>query len=223
MLAAMVDFRLLIGCATAVGWTTGCATAVPSRENPDAGIAHDASRDAPTTVDATSGCTSMTRNLLANPAFDMTPTGMGWIETPINPSYPIITADAALVQSSPNTAWMGGIAGASANDTLSQDVVVPAGTLTLALTGYYEVRSGEVAGVHDRGKVELVQPSGAPIQQALALDNSQRTTAWTAFSFAFSTPHAGETVRLRLSTTNDASNETSFFFDSLSLSATSCQ
>lgn len=111
---------------------------------------------------------------------------------------------------------------ANANDVLYQDVAVPAGTTRLVLTGYYEVRSGEGAGVFDRGKIELVEVGGAVIEQALALDNSQRTTAWTPIAVTLGAPHGGETVRLRLSTSSNASNETSFFFDSLALTATSC-
>lgn len=195
----------------------------PGFDRADAGTSQDGSRDAPgALVDTPSGCTPTIRNLLANPNFDMTPTGMGWVEAPIDPSYPIITADATLVQSAPNTAWMGGIARANANDALYQDVAVPAGTTMLSLAGFYEVRSGELSGVFDRGKIELVQPSGSLIEQALALDNSQRTTAWMPISVTFSAPHAGETVRLRLSTASNASNETSFFFDSLALTATMC-
>jgi hypothetical protein len=231
---------LLIAFATAAGLVSGCASAGSALdEGVDAGVTPDAPRsidapitppidapiDAPITppIDAPPGCTTMTINLLANPSFDMTPIGMGWVEAPIDPMYPIITADGTLVQSAPNKAWMGGLARANANDTLYQEVTVPAGATALRVEGFYEVRTQELFGVYDRGKVELVQPGGALIQQAFATDNTSATTAWTPFAFNFSSPQAGATVRLRLSTASDATDSTSFFFDSLKLNATVCQ
>jgi len=227
--------ELLIVFGTAAGLVTGCASASSPLENGvDASVTTDAPRaidappgtvDAPITppIDAPPGCTVTTINLLTNPSFDMTPMGMGWVQAPIDPMYPIITADGTLVKSAPNKAWMGGLARANANDTLYQEVTVPAGATALSLKGFYEVRTQELFGAYDRGKVELVQTGGALIQQAFATDNTNATTAWTSLAFNFSTPHAGETLRLRLSTASDTTDVTSFFFDSLELNATVCQ
>ncbi len=232
---------LLIAFASAAGLVGGCASAGSALEEPvdappgsptvDAppGTTVDApitpAIDAPITpaIDAPPLCTVTTTNLLMNPSFDGTPVGTGWVQAPIDPLYPIITADGTLVQSAPNKAWMAGIARANANDTLYQDVTVPVGATALALTGYYEIRTQELAGVYDRAKIELVQTGGTLIQQAFAKDNTNATTAWTALQFSFATPHAGETIRLRLSTASDTTDPTSFFFDSLALNATVCQ
>lgn len=230
---------ILIAFASAAGVVSGCASAGSAldEQRVDASVAADAPNtptvdapitpaiDAPITpaIDAPPACTVTTTNLLANPSFDMTPIGMGWVQAPIDPMYPIITADGTLVQSAPNKAWMAGLARANANDTLYQDVTVPAGTTALALTGFYEVRTQEPFGVYDRAKIELVQTGGTLIQQAFAKDNSNPTTAWTAIQFTFAAPYAGQTVRLRLSTASDSTDATSFFFDSLALTATSCQ
>ena len=232
---------LLIASVTAAGLVTGCASAgsaledgidastaptvdAPSSPTVDAPITP--AIDAPITppIDAPPQCMVMTRNLLTNPSFDATPVGMGWVQAPIDPLYPIVTADGMLVQSAPNKAWMAGLARANANDTLYQDVTVPAGSTALVLTGYYEIRTQELGTTaYDNAKVELVQTGGALIQQALGRSNANATTAWTAFQFTFATPHAGETVRLRLSTASDSTYSTSFFFDSLALTATYCQ
>ncbi len=232
---------LLIAFATAAGLVGGCASAgsaleetvdaPPGTPTVDAPItpAIDApitpAIDAPITpaIDAPGPCTVTTTNLLINASFDGTPVGTGWVQAPIDPLYPIITADGTLVQSAPNKAWMAGLARANANDTLYQDITVPAGATALALTGYYEIRTQELVGVFDRAKIELVQTGGALIQQAFAKDNTHATTAWTALQFTFATPHAGETIRLRLSTTSDPTDSTSVFFDSLALTATICQ
>lgn len=232
---------LLIASVTAAGLVTGCASAgsaleegidasptptvdAPSSPTVDAPITP--AIDAPITppIDAPPQCTVTMTNLLTNPNFDATPVGTGWVQAPIDPLYPIVTADGALVQSAPNKAWMAGLARANANDTLYQNVTVPAGATSLVLTGYYEIRTLEtLGGIYDRAKIELVQTGGALIQEAFAKNNTNGTTAWTAFQFAFATPHAGETIRLRLSTASDSTDSTSFFFDSLALTATSCQ
>lgn len=232
---------LLIAFVSAAGLVTGCASAGSSLDEPvdasttpttdapstptvDAPITPNI--DAPITppIDAPAQCTVMTRNLLTNPSFDATPIGTGWVQAPIDPLYPIITADGTLVQSAPNKAWMAGLARANANDTLHQDVTVPAGTTALALTGYYEIRTQELGGtVYDRAKIELVQTGGALIQEAFNKGNPNATTAFTALQFTFAMPHAGETLRLRLSTASDSTYTTSFYFDSLALTATYCQ
>ena len=232
---------LLIAFVSAAGLVTGCASAGSSLDEPvdasttpttdapstptvDAPITPNI--DAPITppIDAPAQCTVMTRNLLTNPSFDATPIGTGWVQAPIDPLYPIITADGTLVQSAPNKAWMAGLARAAATDTLHQDVTVPAGATALVLTGYYEIRTAELGAVpYDNAKIQLAQTGGALIEQAWSKSNANPTTAFTALQFTFATPHAGETLRLRLSTVSDSTYTTSFYFDSLALTATYCQ
>jgi hypothetical protein len=170
------------------------------------------------------GCTTTTRNLLTNPAFDMTPVGMAWTQAPIDPAYPIITADGTLVQSAPNKAWLGGLARTPADDSLYQDVMVPPGTTSLVLTGFYEIRTGELINLpYDTVDVLLTTTSGTTLQSALALDNSDKTTAWAPLNVTFAQTYAGQTVRLRFQSSSDDTYATSFFFDSLALTATYCQ
>ncbi len=211
----------------------GCASASYGGDSPDAGPGADgrppadapSGIDAPvTSPDAPTGCQTMTRNLLTNPAFDMTPIGTGWTQTPINATYPIITADGTIVQSTPNKAWMGGLAQANAIDSLYQDVMVPAGTTSLVLTGFYEIRSGELLNLpYDYVDVDLTTTTGTVLQSVLALDNSDKTTAWTPINVTFTQAYAGQTVRLRFQSESDDSYATSFYFDSLALTATYCQ
>ncbi len=186
---------------------------------PDAFVYHDAPP-----------CTPHTTNLLANPVFDLTPMGASWTEQNIDDTYPIITADNGIAaQSAPYKAWMGGWAGtdkgvSSLTDMLYQDVAVPAGTTKLELTGYYAVATSETAGsgVYDTANVDLIQTSGTPIEAVLATDNESTATAWTGFDHVFTANVSGQTVRLRFTTTNDITNPTSFYFDTLALNATHC-
>jgi hypothetical protein len=182
--------------------------------------------DAP--VDA---CVPVTTELLVNPVFDLSPVGTGWTEVPIDPLYPIITSDGTLApQSAPYKAWMGGFTGedegtSSVTDVMYQDVLVPAGTTQLVLTGYYLVATEETTttAVYDHASVDLTQTNGTPIENVMAPTNLTPTAAaWTAFSHTFTAGVAGQTVRLRFTSTNDVSNVTAFFFDTLSLKATHC-
>ena len=190
----------------------------------------DAHVDAAPMIDAPpDACVPITTELLVNPAFDLPTVGQGWTEVNIDNTYPIITGDDGIVeQTAPYKAWMGGLAGTDENttsvtDQLYQDVVVPAGTTSLVLTGYREVRTAETGTtVYDTGNVDLLQTNGSPIEAVLAENNAAPTTAWTAFSHTFGGNLSGMTVRLRFTTTNDITNATSFYFDTLSLKATHC-
>lgn len=174
-------------------------------------------------------CTVMTRQLLLNPVFDLTPAGTNWVMQNIDNAYPVITDQDGIVEhSAPYKAWMGGFVaptiGGSVSDGLYQDVTVPAGTTMLVLTGYYEVRTGETGStVYDSAQVALTQTNGTPIETALSLTNAGPTTAWTAFSKTFTPNLSGQTVRLRFTSSNDDSFATSFYYDTLALTATFCQ
>jgi hypothetical protein len=174
-------------------------------------------------------CQVMTRQLLVNPALDLNPSGMGWVQQNIDNMYPIITDQDGIPEHSPPfKAWTGGFvaptAGGSVSDVLYQDVTIPMNTTMLRLTGYYEVRTGESGStVYDTAQVGLTQTDGTPIETALALSNAAPTTAWTAFDKTFTANLSGQTVRLRFTSSNDDSFATSFYFDTLALTATYCQ
>ncbi len=182
--------------------------------------------DAPIqSIDAPTSCTPAVVELLTNPAFDAAPDGTGWVATPISAAYPLITAQGSVAPQSPtNKAWMGRLAVANAKDSIYQDVVIPASTTQLVLTGFYDVRTLELgATVYDRGAIELVQTDGTTmIEPVIALDNAHTTTTWTAIDHPFTASLAGQTVRLRLRTDSDNTLASSFYFDSLSLKATTC-
>jgi xanthomonalisin len=188
----------------------------PPEMHPDAGV---------TTPDSGSSCTVMTRDLLVNGNFDGTPVGTGWTAMPAVASDQLVTPnDGVAEQSAPNKAWLGGIAQANAKDTLHQDVMVPAGTTMLVLTGYYDVRTQETGStVYDTGKAEITDTSGTVLATVLSLDNAHAKTAWTAINFTIPGNLSGQTIRVRFTSNNDGLNPTSFYFDSLVLQATYCQ
>jgi hypothetical protein len=193
----------------------------------------DARRDAPIdahVIDAPpDACVPITTEVLQNPVFDLTPLGTGWHETPIDAADPLIGSDGPAPQSAPYKAWFGGLSGddvgqSSATDLLYQDVTVPAGTTQLVLTGYYEVGTTESPNdaVYDTLTVDLIQTNGTPIENVLSLSNLTSAPSYTLFSHAFTANVAGQTVRLRITSTNDITNSTGWVFDTLSLKATHC-
>jgi hypothetical protein len=107
-----------------------------------------------------------------------------------------------------------------------QDVAVPADTTKVVLTGYYNVNTFETDDIpFDTASVGLIQTNGTPIETALSVDNTtnpDNNTPYIAFSHTFAANVAGQTVRLRFTTTNDDINYTNFFFDTLALTATHC-
>lgn len=175
-------------------------------------------------------CQVMTRQLLMNPVLDLNPSGMGWVQQNIDNAYPIVTGDDGIVEhSAPFKAWMGGWQGQdkgvqSVTDTFYQDVAIPANTSQLRFTGYYEVRTAESGStVYDTGQIALVQTNGTPIETIKSLSNAAPTTTWTAINYTAAANLSGQTVRLRFTTTNDYDFATSFYFDTLALTATYCQ
>jgi hypothetical protein len=184
----------------------------------------DEHRDAP--PDA---CVPSTVDLLLNPAFDLTPVGTDWTQVPIDPDAPDISNQGP-VQSNPYAVWLGGInpEGSALTDQVYQDVAIPTGTTQVVLTGYYATYSNEeTASVVDTGSVDLVQTNGTPIENALSLSNLTNTGSdWETFSHTFTSNVAGQTVRVRMTSTlhGDGTGEdwSSFFFDTFALNVTYC-
>ena len=175
-------------------------------------------------------CTVMSRQLLVNPVLDLDANGTGWTQVNIDNMYPVITAQGFAAQTAPYKAWMGGFEaplGQTVTDMLYQDVQVPMGTTMLRLTGYYAVGTQETGTtVYDTGQLALVQTNGTPIEVVLSLNNTTTTgSAWVAIdrSFANAASLSGQTVRLRMISSNDDSFVTNYFFDSYALTATYCQ
>ena len=227
----------------------GCAAGRSAIDPPDAGAGADAKsfRDAAiieqqpdarviiTPSDASADAAAVVpvchdEQLLSNPVLDLNPSGMGWIQQNIDELAPIITGDDGIAEHSPPfKAWMGGLEGYdygvnSVTDGLYQDVTIPANTTQVRLTGVYEVRTLEIDGfAYDTAQLALTQTDGTPFHVFKDLSNLTPTTAWTAIDQLAPANLAGQTIRIRITTTNDIIDATSFYFDTLALTATICQ
>ncbi len=227
---AVVVAALVTGCASAE--VADRASPVDAAEPPtqmiDARvpIPVDGSNVTPTVDAPPGGCTPMTSDLLSNGSMDGTPAGSGWTAMPIDSGYPVIAPDMPAgysPDSSPNVAWMGGFAQTGATDSMYQDVTVPASTTSLVLTGSYMVLTAETGTTaKDKASVELRTTGGTKIESVLALDNTQATTGWMPLTYTFTHLSAGQTVRLYFTSSNNTTNVTDFFYDSLQLVATHC-
>ena len=219
-----------MGCASA---GSGAAAGDDEPIVDDGGLVEDDAAlplDAMPMIDTPPPCVPTLTNLLVNGNFDGTPLGTGWTATPYQAGDALVTNTAPLVQSIPNVAWLGGIVstviGARASDVLYADIAIPASASTpLALTGFYELRTNETsaASVYDEVKVELVSAAGVVLETALAKTNLDKTTVYTALDKTFAATYAGQTVRLRMTSQNDFSLPTSFYFDTLALNSTICE
>ena len=148
--------------------------------------------------------------------------------TPNHPLDPAVRAEGweiGLPIRIEDKAWLGGFAGANLRDSLYQDVVIPPATKQVVLSGYYQVLTDETSGgVYDSATVALSLTSGAVIATALQVSNLTPLTTWAQFHSTVASTGAqdlsGLTVRVRFSSRNDGAKPTSFFFDTIALTAT---
>ncbi len=174
--------------------------------------------DAPIPVDAAVVCNDV--NLLNNSDFDLG-ASPDWIQ-----SSNIIT-DVSNVPIAPQTgnylAWLGGWL--SSTDSIYQQIIVPANTTNLQLTGVSWIASEELDLVaFDNSVIQLESSTGASIlEQIVGYDNTHQGTSWVPFSETIVGNYAGQTIRFTIGSNTDSTNNTNFWYDSLALTATVCQ
>jgi hypothetical protein len=162
-------------------------------------------------------------DILVNGNFDSAPLSTGWTQIS-DPLYPPIVTGVNLPpftspQSGACLAWMGGITNYS--DAIYQDVTVPAGTTQLSFSGYFRIVTSETSpSIYDVCRVELLTPGNVLLETILYKTNLDANGSWAPFTKAFLGNYAGTTVRVRVSSTNDVTDVTSFVFDTFALTAT---
>jgi hypothetical protein len=102
-------------------------------------------------------------------------------------------------------------------------VTVPAGTTALRLTGYWSIDTDEGTYPWDFVTIELRTETGAEDDKLLTYSNADATTGWLPLSATAEDPRPGSTRWFAIhATTDEWSDITSFFFDTLVLEATVC-
>jgi cysteine-rich repeat protein len=128
-------------------------------------------------------------------------------------------------QTPTHLAWLGYDV-TSMQPALRQQIQVPANAVQLNISGYYQIQTDEGACMCDRAYVEIERTligGGTNTTELEQWSNEDANTSWTQFStFVDAAAIAGRTVTFQLRVEMDDGVNSSFFFDSLSVSANLC-
>jgi hypothetical protein len=104
----------------------------------------------------------------------------------------------------------------NADDRLSQQVNLPAGTITLS--AWWSLDTTEAAGAFDQMTVSLLRPDGSWLADLLSVDDTASASVWDEIVIDLSS-YAGQTVTLRFTATTDDTNPSDFYLDDISVVA----
>ena len=211
-------------CAGAIALATACGADIGPPDDdmaaggggPDGGGASGV--DAAPRPDAGSDeCVEGWHELLDNGDFDQGP-DVGWTSTGAD----IILREADMpihVDSGQYAAWLGGRNELDA--VLSQPILVPAQASQLRLTAKICFVTVETAGTPDRVDIQLLDPGGSVAGTLHSFTNQDAggICNWGSLQVDSSPAHAGEDLTFQIHVTTNASNHTSFYFDTLVLEA----
>jgi hypothetical protein len=113
-------------------------------------------------------------------------------------------------------AYLGGVN--NADDTLAQQVALPADAMTITLTAWWAIATEEAGVGFDRMIASLRRPDGALLADLFTVDSSSTANVWDQAELDV-TNYRGQTVILQFHATTDASNLTDFYLDDISLVA----
>jgi len=174
---------------------------------------------APRSDGGTDECVEGWNELLVNPHFDQGP-DVGWTST----GGDIIRLEADMpihVDSGEYAAWLGGRNELDA--ALSQPISVPAQASQLRLTAKTCFVTVETAGTPDKVEIVLLDSGGsvAGTLHDFSNQDADGICNWGSLQIDSSPAHAGQDLTFELHVTTNASNHTSFYFDTLVLEALS--
>jgi hypothetical protein len=138
-----------------------------------------------------------------------------WVEQSSNP---LIYDNLSNARSGAGHAWLGGINNAA--DVLSQIFVVPSNSTTVNASFWYRILTDETTttGSFDTMKVEIWNAAGTSRLASLrTFSNLDVTGSWKQSQLFDLSSFKGQTIRLVLTGTTDATNRTSFFLDDFSI------
>jgi serine protease len=114
-------------------------------------------------------------------------------------------------------AWMNGY-GTTHTDTLAQSVAIPSGYTSATLKYYLHIDTAETATttVHDKLTVALYSSSGALLKTLATWSNLNAAAGYSMHTDTLAA-YIGQTVSIRFTGSEDASNQTSFVLDDVTL------
>jgi PKD repeat protein len=158
------------------------------------------------------GSTCTAGQLLGNPGFE---TGSA---SPWSASTGVVNNNTAEPPHSGSwDAWLDGY-GSTHTDTLAQTVTVPTGCTSYQLTFWLHIDTAETTTTtqYDTLKVQLLNSSGSVLATLRTFSNLNHNTGYSQHTYNVSA-YAGQTVTLKFTGTEDASNQTSFVVDDAAL------
>lgn len=113
-------------------------------------------------------------------------------------------------------AWLGGN-GSTATETLTQDVAIPAAATSATLTFALHIDTAETGStIYDRLVVTVKNTSGTVLGTLATYSNVNKAAGYQVRTFSLAA-YKGQTVRLSFAMTEDASAQTSFVLDNVSV------
>ena len=150
------------------------------------------------------------QELMANGGFESGATG--WTGT--TGDIGTFTGQAAF-QGTKN-AWMGGN-GSAITETLGQAVAIPSTATTATLSFYLHIDTAESGStVYDKLVVQVKSASGTVLKTLATYSNVNAATGYQQRTFDLST-YKGQTIQIYFLETEDATLQTSFVLDNVSL------
>ncbi len=154
--------------------------------------------------------TAASQELIVNGGFESGVTG--WTGT--TGDIGTFTGEAAF-QGTKN-AWMGGNA-TSTTETLAQTVTIPSTATTATLSFYLHIDTAETGTtVYDKLTVQVRNTSGTVLKTLATYSNVNAATGYQQRTFDLSA-YKGQTIQIYFTETEDASLQTSFVLDNVSL------
>jgi len=150
------------------------------------------------------------KELMVNGGFESGTTG--WTGT--TGDIGTFTGEAAF-QGTKN-AWMGGN-GSAITETLAQTITIPAASTSAILSFYLHIDTAESGStVYDKLQVQVRNTSGTVLKTLATYSNVNAATGYQQRTFDL-TAYKGQTVQIYFTETEDASLQTSFVLDNVSL------
>lgn len=114
-------------------------------------------------------------------------------------------------------AWLDGY-GSAHTETLSQSVSIPSGKTTVALSYYLHIDTAETTTTtaYDTLTVQVLSSSGSVLTTLATFSNVNAASGYAQHTANLSA-YIGQTVTVKFTGTEDASNQTSFVLDDLTL------
>jgi chitodextrinase len=162
-----------------------------------------------------SGAVSGLVNRLLNPGFEAG--AQAWVDSAAN-GYPLITTYLNPVDVA--NSWYAWLCGYNnCQDTLYQDVTIPADAQSATVQFKYWVQTTETARLtaYDQILIGVSSPTGTGANKSWTLSNLDATGGWVQSPSYDVSAFRGQTIRLEFSATTDGSFATDFLLDDVNL------